>query len=97
MDKPDLIIRSRRVVMPETVSPASVHIRDGVFAALGEWDEVPAQTPLVDAGDAVVMPGLVDAHVHINELGRTLCRINTFYYSCPTTYVKLRYQYVTKS
>ncbi len=70
MDKPDLIIRSRRVVMPETVSPASVHIRDGIIAALGEWDEVPAQTPLVDAGDAVVMPGLVDAHVHLNEPGR---------------------------
>jgi len=71
MDKPDLIIRSRRVVTPKTVSPASVHIRDGIIAALGEWDEVPAQTPLVDAGDAVVMPGLVDAHVHVNEPGRT--------------------------
>lgn len=71
MDKPDLIIRSRRVVMPENVVPASVHIRSGVIAALGEWDEVPAQTPLIDAGDAVVMPGLVDAHVHLNEPGRT--------------------------
>ena len=71
MDKPGLIIRSRRVVMPETVNPASVHIRDGIITALGEWDEVPEQTPLVDAGDAVVMPGLVDAHVHINEPGRT--------------------------
>jgi allantoinase len=57
--------------MSETVSPASVHIRDGIIAALGEWDGVPAQTLLVDAGDAVVMPGLVDAHVHINEPGRT--------------------------
>ncbi|MDQ3063218.1 MAG: allantoinase AllB [Acidobacteriota bacterium] len=71
MDKPDLIIRSRRVVMSETISPASVHIRNDIIAALGEWDDVPAQTPLVDAGDAVVMPGLVDAHVHVNEPGRT--------------------------
>nr|MBA2736650.1 allantoinase [Pyrinomonadaceae bacterium] len=71
MDKPDLIIRSRRVVVLETVSPATVHIRDGIITALGEWDEVPAQTLLVDAGDAVVMPGLVDAHVHVNEPGRT--------------------------
>ncbi len=71
MDKPDLIIRSRRVVMPETINPASVRIRDGIIAALGEWDDIPAQTPLVDAGDAVVMPGLVDAHVHVNEPGRT--------------------------
>jgi allantoinase len=57
--------------MPETIAPASVHIRDGVIAALGEWDEAPAQSPLVDAGDAVLMPGLVDAHVHVNEPGRT--------------------------
>ncbi|HEY0658672.1 MAG TPA: allantoinase AllB [Pyrinomonadaceae bacterium] len=71
MDKPELIIRSRRVVTPENVSPASVHIRDGIIAALGEWDDIPAQTPLADAGDAVVMPGLVDAHVHVNEPGRT--------------------------
>ena len=71
MNKPDLIIRSRRVVMPETVNPASVHIRDGIIVALGEWDDLPAQIPQIDAGDAVVMPGLVDAHVHVNEPGRT--------------------------
>ena len=70
MDKPDLIIRSRRVVTPETISPASLHIRNGVIDDLSEWDKVPAQTPLVDAEDAVVMPGLVDAHVHVNEPGR---------------------------
>jgi allantoinase len=71
MNKPDLIIRSRRVVTPETVAPASVHIRGGIIAALGEWHDAPEQIPLVDAGDAVVMPGLVDAHVHVNEPGRT--------------------------
>lgn len=71
MKAPELIIRSRRVVMPETIEPASVHIRDGIIAALGGWDELPAEVPLVDAGDAVVMPGLVDSHVHVNEPGRT--------------------------
>ena len=72
MDKLDLIIRSHRVVTPETVRPASVHIRNGVIEALGKWDEVvEPEVPLVDAGDAVVMPGLVDSHVHVNEPGRT--------------------------
>lgn len=71
MDGLDLIIRSRRVVTPEAVSPASVHIRSGVIAALGEWDEISPNVSLVDAGDAVVMAGLVDAHVHVNEPGRT--------------------------
>lgn len=71
MDSSDLIIRSRRVVLPDKTAPASVHVRDGVIAALGEWSDAPEQTPVVDAGDAVVMPGLVDAHVHVNEPGRT--------------------------
>jgi allantoinase len=71
MEMPDLIIRSRRVIMPETIAPASVHIREGLIAAVGKWDEISADVPLVDAGDAVVMPGLVDSHVHVNEPGRT--------------------------
>lgn len=71
MDEPNLIIRSRRVVTPETVVPAAVHIRKGRIAAISGWDEVPAQTLLLDAGNAVVMSGLVDAHVHVNEPGRT--------------------------
>ena len=71
METPDLTIRSRCVVMPETIEPASVHIRKGVIAAVGNWDKISAEVPLVDAGDAVVMPGLVDSHVHVNEPGRT--------------------------
>ena len=72
MDGPDLIIRSQRVVTPENIGPASVRIRNGVIEALGEWDEVlESAVPFVDAGDAVVMPGLVDSHVHVNEPGRT--------------------------
>ena len=26
---------------------------------------------MVDVGDSLVMPGLVDSHVHVNEPGRT--------------------------
>ena len=35
------------------------------------WDEVPAEAQLHDFGDYVLLPGLVDTHVHINEPGRT--------------------------
>lgn len=68
----DLIIRSQRVVTPETVRPAWVHIRNGLIETLAKWDEVlDSDASLVDAGNAVVMPGLVDSHVHVNEPGRT--------------------------
>jgi allantoinase len=71
MNGTDFIIRSRRVVTAERSAPASIHIRDGKIAAVVEFGGVPAEIPLVDAGDAVVMAGLVDAHVHVNEPGRT--------------------------
>ncbi len=67
----DLVVRSRRVVLPDGVRPGAVHIRDGVIVAIAAFDDVPAGGRLDDAGDLVVMPGLVDTHVHINEPGRS--------------------------
>jgi len=67
----DQIIRSRRVVTPLIVGPATVHIAGGEIARIGEWDDVPDVVLLTDYGNSVVMPGNVDAHVHVNEPGRT--------------------------
>ena len=53
------------------IGPATVHIAEGKIARIGEWDDIPVGIPLNDAGNAVVMPGNVDAHVHVNEPGRT--------------------------
>ena len=67
----DQIIRSKRVITPIIIGPASVHIREGKIERIGEWDDVPAGVPFTDAGSSVVMPGNIDAHVHVNEPGRT--------------------------
>ena len=67
----DLVVRSRRVVLPDGVRPASVHIAADIITDVAGWDEVPAGAPLLDACELVVMPGLVDSHVHVNEPGRT--------------------------
>ncbi len=53
------------------MGPASVHISDAKISAVREWDDIPAGIPLIDAGSSVVMTGNVDAHVHVNEPGRT--------------------------
>src|SRR5687767_13483499 len=64
------LIRSERVVLPDGMRPAAIHVRDGRIAAvLPPSGDVPDAT-LLDAGTAVVMPGLVDSHVHINDPGR---------------------------
>lgn len=69
---PYTVFRGRRVVLPDGVRPASVVVRRGVIAAVGAYDDHAAEgAPTVDAGDALLMPGLVDTHVHANEPGRT--------------------------
>ncbi len=72
MSTPDFIIRGRRVVLPDANAPAAVHVRGGRIVAVGVYADVPTGCQLIDVDDeAVVMPGLVDTHVHINEPGRT--------------------------
>jgi allantoinase len=71
MSLPDLVVRSRRVVTGGQLRPAAVHIRTGRIIGVFDFEDVPAGCPLDDAGDAVVMPGVVDTHVHVNEPGRT--------------------------
>ena len=68
---PDLIIRSQRVVTDGSTRPAAIHIRAGRIIGVLDFEDVPAGCPLDEAGDAVVMPGVVDTHVHVNEPGRT--------------------------
>jgi len=68
---PHLIISSKRVVMPERVAPATVVIADGVITAVERYGAVPDAVPLLDVGESVVLPGVVDTHVHVNEPGRT--------------------------
>ncbi len=68
----DLIIRGRKVVLPEAVVPASIHIEGGRITSVDAYDEVEPNCKVIEADEeSVVMPGLVDTHVHINEPGRT--------------------------
>ena len=68
---PDRVIRSQRVVLADSMRSASIHVRGGKIIGILDFDDVPQGCPLDEAGDRVVMPGVVDTHVHINEPGRT--------------------------
>jgi allantoinase len=71
MPSPDLVVRGRRVVTPNSVKPAAIHIVGGLIARVSSFDDVPRGCEIVEAGERVVLPGLVDSHVHVNEPGRT--------------------------
>lgn len=59
------------MVLRGGVRPAALHVDDGRISAIEEYGEVPAGVSLIEAGDLVVLPGLVDTHVHINDPGRS--------------------------
>jgi len=67
----DLVILSTRVVTPGGTAPAAVAISDGVVTAIHDHGAGPDSPRRLDVGDAVLLPGGVDTHVHVNEPGRT--------------------------
>ena len=72
MSTPSLIIRGSTVVSHDAVAPVSIHIHDEKIVAVRAFDDVVAGCEVIEAGaGSVVMPGLVDTHVHINSPGRS--------------------------
>jgi allantoinase len=65
----DVIIRGGAVVTADGVHSADVAIEDGVIRAIGS--ELGEAREEIDAHGLVVLPGMMDVHVHFNEPGRT--------------------------
>jgi allantoinase len=73
-----IIIRSTRVFLPSGIQPAEIEIDGERIAAIRPHPSSVLQSSAArppssvrDVGSALVMPGLVDTHVHVNEPGRT--------------------------
>ena len=65
-------IFSKNVVLPDAVTPATLIIEDGrIESIIRGRDSGQEGLAVTDYGDAYIMPGLIDCHVHINEPGRT--------------------------
>ncbi|MGA2849285.1 MAG: allantoinase AllB [Terracidiphilus sp.] len=62
--------RSTNVLTADGLRPATLHVEGERIAEVRAWNDFPAGVPLRDFGDLVLLPGLVDSHVHINDPGR---------------------------
>src|SRR4051812_27317822 len=70
---PELVVRAGRAWVDGAFGPAQVQVSRGVVTAVLPFDApVPDGCALVELpDDEVLLPGLVDSHVHVNEPGRT--------------------------
>lgn len=72
MSATSFVIRSKQVVLPDSIAPASIHVAEGVITSIESYESIPPGVELIEVSEeSILMPGLVDTHVHINEPGRT--------------------------
>jgi len=68
----DLVIRARRAVVGGEEQPVAVGVTGERITSVSEYDDPPVADRTVTLDDdEVLLPGLVDTHVHVNEPGRT--------------------------
>ncbi len=64
-------IHSKRIITPNGIIEATIFIKDGLIESIIEGELKSHSYHIIDVGNLVVMPGVIDPHVHINEPGRT--------------------------
>jgi allantoinase len=71
-DPCDIVVRARRAVVGGEERSVAVGITGERITSITPYDDPPAAARTVElADDEVLLPGLVDTHVHVNEPGRT--------------------------
>lgn len=64
-------LKSKKIVTPNAIVQGYVVINEGKIELVTDNLNQTPECIIIDVGDDVVMPGIIDPHVHINEPGRT--------------------------
>jgi len=75
----DLIIKNGMVVSPSGTIRTDVAIKDGKIVALGEGESLGGARRIVDAAGKYVLPGAIDAHMHVEAPFQGCFGANDFY------------------
>ncbi len=67
----DLAIYSKKCWINQKLQEATIFVKDGLISQISFGKMIPSNGNFEDAGENILMPGVIDAHVHINEPGRT--------------------------
>lgn len=71
MSSADLVIKNGRVAMSSSLRSCAVAAKDGKIAWVGANSSAPSADRVIDASGLVVLPGVIDAHVHMRDPGAT--------------------------
>ncbi len=82
----EMLFHNLRLLDPEAgrcIPGLMVHVRDDRFAAVASHVDVAPDVPRIDLGGRVLMPGLIDCHVHIMSI-KTKWANNTLMHMLPS-------------
>lgn len=67
----DLVIRARRALVDGVLQAVAVGVREGVVSEIAGLEELSAIDEITLPDEQVLLPGMIDTHVHINDPGRS--------------------------
>ena len=73
---PATVFHNATFVTLDGPAPEAIRVEGGRIAAMGELAGVGAGASAVDLGGATVIPGIVDSHVHVRELGMDAIKVD---------------------
>ncbi len=68
---PDLVIKNARLFIDNTIQPAEIAIDNGKITKVGKIIDAKDVNSVIDAKNALVIPGAIDVHVHFRDPGMT--------------------------
>ncbi len=71
MSSADLVIKNGRVAVSSSLRSCAVAAKDGKVTWIGQNSNAPKALRVVDASGFLVLPGVIDVHVHLRDPGAT--------------------------
>ncbi len=68
---PDLVIKNARIFIDNAIQPAEIAIDNGKITKVGKIIDAKDVNRVIDAKNALVLPGAIDVHVHFRDPGMT--------------------------
>jgi len=63
----DLVVRNARLLLESGLVRGGIGVTNGLFSIIASDEHLPDAETVIDADNKILMPGLIDAHAHIDD------------------------------